>query len=105
MAGSSPIGDPDDAITHHFLAFLAIPSNTDRSLQFLADLSVLAGSVRHNTGPGSAVSTEARDMTLSYRWVIVAIGALMTCVALGAAGVALAFPPLPIRARDELQPA
>ena len=44
-------------------------------------------------------------MTLSYRWVIVAMGALMTCVALGAAGVALGFPPLPIRARDELQPA
>jgi len=44
-------------------------------------------------------------MTLSYRWVIVAIGALMTCVGIGAAGAALAFPPLPIRARDELQPA
>jgi hypothetical protein len=53
-------------------------------------------------------------MKISYRWVIVAVGALMTCVdiaamfslaicpALGAAAIALAFPRLP---RDRLQPA
>jgi len=44
-------------------------------------------------------------MTLSYRRAVVAIGAPMICVGIGAAGVALAFSPLPIRARDELQPA
>jgi MFS family permease len=31
-----------------------------------------------------AARTEALDMNLSYRWVIVAIGALMTCVGIGA---------------------
>ena len=44
-------------------------------------------------------------MTFSDRWVIVATGAPMTCVALGAAGVALAFSPLPMRMSDKLQPA
>lgn len=41
------------------------------------------------------------DTFNAYTWLY--IGSMS--VALGAAGVALAFPPLPIRARDELQPA
>jgi MFS family permease len=41
------------------------------------------------------------DTFNAYTWLY--IGSMS--VALGAAGVALAFPPLPIRTRDELQPA
>jgi len=43
-------------------------------------------------------------MSLSYLWLIVAVGALMTCVALGAVAVAVVFPPVP-REREQLQPA
>jgi hypothetical protein len=44
-------------------------------------------------------------MKLPNRWVIVGIGALMTCVGIGAMAVALAIPPLPLRSHNALQSA